>query len=328
MPAANVIFRSASQLIPAVMLLLVSGQVSVHGGDQLPQGVPLATAAAMSSTMQTAVTLGIQLSESAVSFGEPEIVTNSIGMELIAVPAGEFLMGSPDDDERARDDEKPQHLVRVTKPLLVGRYEVPQAEYQAVQGTNPSWFSKTGGGQKKVAGLDTSRFPVERISWNDAVEFCKKLSERPAEKAAGRSYRLLTEAEWQYCCRAGTTTSFSYGESLSSNQANINGRFPYGGAKRGPYLGRTTTVGSYEPNAFGLYDMHGNVGELCFDWFGRDYYQQSPTDDPQGPEKGADHLLMGGSWSADAFRCRAAHRRSNAPSGIARYFGFRVVCER
>ncbi len=325
MSAANVFRRFASVLFPVVALLLVSGQAPVPGGDQAPRNVTSAARAALSSATQTA---GTRLIESAVSFAEPEVITNSIGMELVAVPAGEFLMGSPDDDKRARDDEKPQHLVRITKPLLVGRYEVTQAEYQKVQKANPSWFSKAGGGEKKVAGLDTSRFPVERVSWVDAVEFCKKLSERPAEKAAGRRYRLLTEAEWQYCCRAGTTTPFHYGESLSSHQANINGRFPYGNAKRGPYLGRTTAVGSYEPNAFGLYDMHGNVGELCFDWFGRDYYQQSPTDDPQGPEDGADHLLMGGSWSADAFRCRAAHRRSNAPSGIARYFGFRVVCER
>lgn len=265
--------------------------------------------------------------EPAISFAEGETLTNSIGMNLVAIPAGEFQMGSPDSDEEARDDEKPQHPVRITKPFLVGMYEVTQREYESVQGNNPSWFALSGGGQKKVDGEDTSEFPVERVSWLDAVEFCSKLSERPEEKAAGRRYRLLTEAEWQYCCRAGTTSRFHYGDSLGSMQANINGRFPYGGAERGPYLGRTTRVGSYKPNVFGLYDMHGNVGELCSDWFGRDYYQQSPANDPQGPEKGSDHLVMGGGWNADAFRCRAAHRRSNAGSGVARYFGFRVACE-
>lgn len=257
-----------------------------------------------------------------------ETITNSIGMTLVAVPAGEFLMGSPDTETDAREDERPQHLVRITRPLWVGQYEVTQAEYEKVMGVNPSWFAPTGNGRAKIEGLDTSRFPVESISWQDAVEFCNKLSELPEEKAAGRTYRLPTEAEWQYFCRAGTTTRFHYGDSLTSTQANINGRFPYGGAPRGPYLGRTTTVGSYEPNAFGLYDMHGNVAEYCSDWFGREYYSSSPTDDPQGPEEGADRLVMGGSWSADAFRCRCAHRRSNAVSGVAQYFGFRVVSDR
>ena len=157
--------------------------------------------------------------------------------------------------------------------------------------------------------------------------FCEQLSARPEEKSAGRVYRLPTEAEWQYGCRAGTTTRFHYGDTLDSSQANINGRFSYRGASRGPYLGRTTTVGSYEPNAFGLYDMHGNVGELCADWFGRTYYAESPADDPQGPAEGADRIVMGGNWGADAFRCRSAHRRSNAVQGIAQYFGFRLVCE-
>ncbi|MGD9857630.1 MAG: formylglycine-generating enzyme family protein [Planctomycetaceae bacterium] len=269
----------------------------------------------------------LRLGESASSFAEAETITNSVGMKLAAVPAGEFMMGSADADEDAREDERPQHLVRITKPLWVGQYEVTQAEYEQVTGANPSWFSPTGGGQAKAAGLDTSRFPVESVSWLDAVEFCNKLSELPQEKAAGRRYRLPTEAEWQYCCRAGTATKFHYGDSLTSTQANINGRYPYGGAPRGPYLGRTTTVGSYLPNAFGLYDMHGNVTEACADWFGREYYRESPTDDPQGPAEGADRMVMGGSWAADAFQCRAAHRRSNATSGVAQYFGFRVVCD-
>lgn len=281
----------------------------------------------VTSGLATSGSLQHSAAVAAVGFLEQQVVKNSIGMELVEIPAGKFLMGSPDEDEDARDDERPQHLVRITKPFLIGRYEVTQAEYEKVTGTNPSWFSASGGGARKVEGLDTSRFPVEQVSWEQAVEFCQKLSELPVEKSAGRVYRLPTEAEWQYCCRAGTTTKFHYGDSLTSTQANINGRFPYGGAPRGPYLGRTTTVGSYEPNAFGLYDMHGNIAEMCADWFGRDYYEQSPTDDPQGPEKGADRMVMGGSWSADGFRCRCAHRRSNAPSGLAQYFGFRVVCE-
>ena len=299
-----------------VVLLLTNAHGPSWGGENLPE-----------SLTQSAVAVGTRLTETAVFAKNPKVITNSIGMKLVRISAGEFLMGSADADKNARSDERPQHRVRITKPFFAGMYEVTQAEYESAQGVNPSWFSAEGGGQQKVAGLDTSRYPVERVSWLDATAFCKTLSERAEEKAAGRSYRLLTEAEWQYCCRAGTATAFHYGDSLTSMQANINGRFPYGVDERGPYLGRTTKVGSYKPNAFGLYDMHGNVGELCSDWFGRDYYQQSPTDDPQGPEQGGDHLVMGGTWHTDAFRCRAAHRRSNAGSGLARYFGFRVACE-
>ncbi|MCA9028284.1 MAG: formylglycine-generating enzyme family protein [Planctomycetaceae bacterium] len=269
----------------------------------------------------------VNVGKTSIGFAEIETITNSIGMNLVHIPAGEFMMGAADDDLEAREDEKPQHQVRITKPFLMGQYEVTQAEYEKVMGTNPSWFSSTGAGQKKVMGLDTSNFPVDNVSWDDAMAFCAKLSELPAEKDAGRRYRLPTEAEWQYACRAGTTTPFHYGDSMTSTQANINGRFPFGGAPRGPYLGRTTEVGSYEPNAFGLYDMHGNVAEACADWFGREYYNESPTGDPQGPAEGADRIVMGGSWSADAFRCRCTHRRSNATSGAAQYFGFRVVCE-
>lgn len=307
-------------------LIVASLFAAISGSSPAADG-PVVMSAASRALAHASVTASSRWSTSAVLLSDPEVVTNSIGMKLVAIPPGEFQMGSPDSDPDARDDEKPQHLVRITKPFLVGMYEVTQREYEAVQGNNPSSFASTGNGSEKVDGLDTSEFPVERVSWLDAVEFCSKLSDRAEEKAAGRTYRLLTEAEWQYCCRAGTTTRFHYGDSLSSHQANINGRFPYGGAKRGPYLKRTARVGSYSPNAFGLFDMHGNVAELCSDWYGRDYYQHSPTDDPQGPEEGSDHLVMGGSWSSDAFRCRAAHRRSNAVSGVARYFGFRVACE-
>jgi sulfatase modifying factor 1 len=149
----------------------------------------------------------------------------------------------------------------------------------------------------------------------------------PEEKAAGRVYRLPTEAEWQYCCRAGTTGPFHTGDSLGSGDANFNGNFPYGGAPRGVFLGRTATVGSYKPNAFGLYDMHGNVAELTADRYGRYYYKDSPPEDPKGPEGGNDRVVMGGSWGTDAARCRSAFRRSNATSGKAYYFGFRVACD-
>lgn len=258
---------------------------------------------------------------------EPEKIVNSVGMPLVAIPAGQFAMGAPESEAGSRIDERPVHEVRITKPFYLGQYEVTQAEYQAVTGINPSYFSAAGGGSAKVSGTRTDRFPVEQVSWEQAIEFCRLLSARPEEIAAGRMYRLPTEAEWQYACRAGTTTPFHYGESLSSKQANINGNFPYGGAPRGPFLGRTCPVGLYQPNAFGLYDMHGNVAEMMSDWYARHYYKDSPGENPTGAEKGGDKVVLGGSWGSDAARCRCAYRRSNATSGAAYFFGLRVACD-
>jgi formylglycine-generating enzyme required for sulfatase activity len=251
---------------------------------------------------------------------------NSIGMRLVLIPAGEFEMGASESEEGSRIDERPVHRIRVSRPFYLGTYEVTQEEYKKVMGLNPSFFSSDGEGRLKVEGVDTRRLPVENISWEDGVAFCKKLSELPAEQQAGRVYRLPTEAEWQYACRAGTKTPFHYGSALGAADANINGNFPYGGAARGAFLGRTTPVGSYKPNSFGLYDMHGNVGELTADWYARFYYKDSPPVDPMGPEAGADRVVSGGSWGTDAARCRSAFRRSNAPSGKASYFGVRIAC--
>ena len=256
-----------------------------------------------------------------------KVITNSIGMKLVEIPAGEFMMGAPESEGLSRDSERPIHKVRITKPLLVGQFEVTQAEYEKVIGNNPSWFQKGGGGDKKVAGLDTSRFPVESLNWDSTVEFCNKLSELPSEKAAGRIYRLPSEAEWRYACRAGTTTAFHYGGSLGSKEANILGIYPFGGAPKGPSLKRSTNVGQYEPNAFGLYDMHGNIGEWINDWYGSRYYGNTPVDNPPGPASGKDRMTAGGSWNTDAFRCRSGYRNAMAQAGIAKYFGFRVVCE-
>jgi len=186
-----------------------------------------------------------------------EIITNSIGMELVLIPPGDFLMGSPEEEKDRRDDET-LHRVRITEPFHLSVYKVTQSEYERVMGENPSHFSSGGGGNVQVSNLETSRFPVEQVTWEDAIDFCRKLSLLPEEKAAGRIYRLPTEAEWEYACRASTATPFHFGSQLNGREANCDGT-PYGTDTEGPYLGRTTSVGSYQPNAFGLYDMHGNV---------------------------------------------------------------------
>jgi formylglycine-generating enzyme required for sulfatase activity len=252
-------------------------------------------------------------------------ITNSIGMKLVLIPAGDFMMGSPKDAKDRREDEGPQHRVWIKKPFYMGIYTVTQKQYQKVMGKNPSWFSASGSGKGDVKDMDTDDFPVEQVSWKDAREFCAKLSALAREKKAGRKYRLPSEAEWEYACRARTTTPFHYGKSLSSKQANFDGNYPYGGAEKGPYLKRTCKVGSYKPNAWGLYDMHGNIWQWCEDWHKNDYYAESDKEDPKSTKRGDARVLRGGSWYNGSWNCRAAYRRRVGPGGRNFNVGFRVV---
>jgi uncharacterized protein (TIGR02996 family) len=256
----------------------------------------------------------------------PEVV-NSIGMRLALIPPGVFLMGSLEDEEERADDEGPQHEVEISRPFYMSIFPVTQAQWQAVMGHNPSFFCATGDGEGEVAGLDTRDFPVEQVSWEDATEFLKKLSALKAEREAGRTYRLPTEAQWEYACRGGVCSSspFHYGDSLSSRQANFNGDYPYGGADKGPYLERTCKVGSYRPNAFALFDMHGNVWEWCSDWYVQDYYKISPRRDPSGPSNGSSRVFRGGCWGSNGRFCRAAFRYRDSPSYRDPGLGFRVA---
>jgi len=216
--------------------------------------------------------------------------------------------------------------VEITKPFYMTVYEVTQAQYAKVMsGPRPHFHAGNGGGPDH---------PMENLRWSHAVEFCNRLSARPEEKKAGRRYRLPTEAEWEYACRAGTTTPFHHGSSLSSTQANFNGTAPSGTAK-GPYLKRTTKLGSYKPNAWGLYDMHGNVQEWCSDYYDPAYYKSSPKHDPRGPAKGVlstDYkdfyrVVRGGCWLDEARGCRSAYRFRAMPHDAYHLVGFRVVCE-
>jgi formylglycine-generating enzyme required for sulfatase activity len=211
--------------------------------------------------------------------------------------------------------------------LWLGVYPVTQAEHERVMGSNPSWFSASGGGKEKVRGQDTTRFPVECVSWEEAEAFCQKLTELPEEMRRGRLYRLPTEAEWEYSCRGGalSSTPFHFGAILSSTQANFDGRYPYGGADEGPYLERTKAVGSYPANGFGLFDLHGNVWEWCADWYSADYYTQSPRQDPPGPSEGSDRVIRGGSWNSRGQHCRSALRIRSEPAGRYGSLGFRVA---
>jgi formylglycine-generating enzyme required for sulfatase activity len=246
-----------------------------------------------------------------------KLFTNTVGMKLALVPAGTFAMGAPADEAGRRDNEGPVHEVVLSKSFYLGLFPVTQGQYEAVMRTNPSRFAGAGGG-----GLD---YPVESVSWDDAVAFCARLSALPGEQQAGRAYRLPTEAEWEYACRAGTTTPFAFGPSLAGTQACFDALHPYGEVPRGPAAARTARVGTFAANRFGLYDMHGNVWEWCADWFDAAYYQHAPRQDPPGPAEGAYRVLRGGSWRNHAVTCRAAYRNALAPNQRQPFIGFRVA---
>ena len=251
------------------------------------------------------------------------MIINSIGMRLARIPAGDFMMGTPASEKGSTPAEQPQHLVKFMRPFYLSIYEVTQAEFQQVLGRNPSEF-------QSVEGQETGRFPVDSVCWDDAVEFCSKLSEAAEEKLAGRVYRLPTEAEWEYSCRAGTSTVFHFGDSASAADANFDGQHPYGGKSRDTSPRRTTVVGSYQPNAFGLYDMHGNVNEWCADRFQKGYYKNSQDDDPPGPTEGELYgfpvrVLRGGGWNSIGMMCRSGERHYDPPTRIYHDYGFRVA---
>jgi formylglycine-generating enzyme required for sulfatase activity len=235
--------------------------------------------------------------------------TNCIGIKLMRIPKGKFMMGSPE-SETDRVKIETQHEVTISQNFYMGATEVTQAQWQKVMGNKPSNF-------------EDDQLPVETVSWEEAVDFCNRLSEMPEEIRAGRKYRLPTEAEWEYACRAGTTTTFHFGSQLNGRQANCNGTFPYGTETRGPDLKKTTPVGKYPANAWGLYDMHGNVWEWCSDWYGE--YPTGSVTDPIGPATGSIRVIRGGSWRLDAVLCRSAFRGWNDPSFRSGNLGFRVA---
>ncbi len=231
--------------------------------------------------------------------------TNSIGMTFVAIPAGEFMMGSPQ-FEPGREQGETEHLVTLTQSFELGIHEVTQAQYQQVVRSNPSRFRGANN-------------PVDTVSWDDATGFCRILSALPAEAAAGRSYRLPTEAEWEYACRAGTTTAFSFGD----DERQLD-RYAWYDKNSGP---STHPVGQLQRNAWGLYDMHGNVWEWCYDWHAP--HTAEPVRDPQGPQSGTGRVIRGGAFVFNASDLRVANRDAGVQETRDRNgSGFRVVMSR
>jgi formylglycine-generating enzyme required for sulfatase activity len=259
-------------------------------------------------------------------------ITNAIGMKFRLIRPGRFLMGSPDREQDRSSDEH-QHEVTLTRAFYLGVYPVTQAEWTSVMGSNPSHFQTRQTRQtlpspwfsSEQIGNENVDFPVECVSWDAAQAFLGKLN--ASHGMSGVRYRLPSEAEWEYACRAGTTSPFSFGGVLQGDQANCDGNYPYGTRSTGPYLGRPSVVGSYGANGFGLSDMHGNVYEWCEDWYGEDYYSSSPSEDPAGPSSGFSRVLRGGSWRYGAYFCRSARRNFRVPAFSNRFLGFRVLCE-
>jgi formylglycine-generating enzyme required for sulfatase activity/serine/threonine protein kinase len=351
------------------------GNVLFEGLPELPPTGNNTTPKANIGTNPRVLTAGETTAKSAQQewaqrLKTPVISTTSLGMKLALIPPGDFQMGSPE-SEKQRNGNEQQHRVRITKPFYLGVYEITQTEFEQVMGRNPSAFSNGGGQAEAATGVDTSRYPVESVTWYEAIEFCNKLSEKEGRQPyyrlaeierehngsikkaqvnveGGGGYRLPTEAQWEYACRAGTTTPFNSGTTNNGSESNCNGKRPDGTEEQGPALGSPAPVGSYRPNAWGLYDMPGNVWEWCWDVYDEAYDKNSarsdtapsraakPTrkksnsknsaaSDPVGPSGGSDRVMRGGSWLALALECRAAHRGWNEPNH--RYYdrGFRVA---
>ncbi|MBO7106802.1 MAG: formylglycine-generating enzyme family protein [Verrucomicrobia bacterium] len=245
-------------------------------------------------------------------------LSDTVNLDMIWIEPGSFMMGSPE-GEKGRDAEETQHRVILTQGYWLGKFEVTQGQYKAIMGSNPSYY----GGDEK---------PVEQVRWETAMEFCAKLTE--IEKAAGRlpdgyKYTLPTEAQWEYACRAGTTTALNSGKNLSNSsqcpEVEKVAWYFFSGA------GMTSVVGQKQPNAWGLYDMHGNVKEWCLDWYNENYYQSSPSEDPTGPAAPIDYdynnykVVRGGGWATYAYDCRSASRGKYYEDRYDRYTGFRVA---
>jgi uncharacterized protein (TIGR02996 family) len=245
-------------------------------------------------------------------------LAEGVEMAFSFVPPGEFLMGSPAGEQHRDASEGPQHPVTLTRGFWLGVNPVTQAQWQAVTGRNPTRFK----GSQVLKGSDPFQDqdrPAENVSWDHCQEFCLGLAER-----AGGWFRLPREAEWEHACRSGTTTPFFFGETLSTDLANYNGEEVYGRGLKGRRRGWLTPVGLFPPNAWGLFDLHGNVDEWCLDWYCEGYYGRSPGRDPEGPAAGVYRVLRGGCWYKHPFACRSAHRSRARPDDY-QHSGCRVV---
>ena len=267
-----------------------------------------------SSTTSSSETYVSSGNSSEIQFNGTVLLPDGVKLEMVKIKAGSFWMGSPK-NESGRDSGEILHKVKLTKDYWLGKYEVTQAQWKAVMGNNPSRSKR-------------DNRPVEKVSWDEAKSFCDQLNERYAGKLPhGYKFDLPTEAQWEYACRAETTTAYSYGDSSDTVKMNYLGHFPCGPhAAKGVFRGRTVDVGSLGyKNAWGLYDMHGNVREWCRDLYGSYRDGGGAVTDPVGPQTGSARVLRGGGWVSEAWRCRSAYRYYYNPYTRDFDLGFRLA---
>jgi formylglycine-generating enzyme required for sulfatase activity len=289
----------------------------------------------------------------------PEVITNSINMKLALVPAGEFVMGVPDSDQDANKDESPQHRVQISRPFYFGIHEVTVGNFRAFvdatrymtsaeseessgydEQTQTFQYSQRGFSWRNLGWIQTDDHPVLNVNWSDAITFCEWLSQKE-----GRTYRLPSEAEWEYACRAGTRARFILGDSSDNlnGTANVQDQSlaekqpRFSNAESPSYLRKPVSwndgypfsapVGSFQPNGFGLYDMLGNAAEWCQDRYVEDYYFSSAAVDPKGPDNGLSRVVRGGAFLHQPRHCRVSQRTSGLPSYHNYIIGFRVVLD-
>lgn len=255
-----------------------------------------------------------------------ENLDEKVSLEMVLIPAGSFMMGANQNELGKRKEETPQHLVKI-ESFLISKYPITQLQWKKVASflkvnrdlkPSPSYYK----------GKDK---PVEQVSWHDAVEFCDRLNaalgDRLSQKT-GNEYRLPTEAEWEYACRAGSTTPFHFGKTLDSSVVNYDGRYKYDLGKKGAYCNKTTSVKNFSyANSFGLFDMHGNVWEWCLDHW-HTSYENAPIHGDAWLDKndGNSRVIRGGSWQNEPFLCRSAFRQAIISTRQFKDTGFRVVC--
>ncbi|MEM7065831.1 MAG: formylglycine-generating enzyme family protein [Cyanobacteria bacterium P01_B01_bin.77] len=283
-----------------------------------PTGSPLRTSRVKTIQVDAAGQITSEKSITANYFDEPSLrsrLSKILPLRMVNIPAGEFVMGSPPTEAQREEKEGPQRTIQVPR-FYMGAFVITQRQYEAVMGNNPSYFTDD-------EGKDGANLPIEQITWNEADTFCKELSQ-----LTGRTYRLPSEAEWEYACRAGTTTPFYFGEKLTTDIANFFADFSFTENFEENYRNTPVAADSFWPNAFGLYNMHGNAYEWCADDY-HDSYKEAPTDAQPwvSGNATASKVMRGGSWFNDTPFCRSASRDKNSQTGRSNSCSFRVVCE-
>ncbi len=310
--------RQALKLLGLSTAAMAVGCRGTSANIVAPTGKPLKTFRFKTIEVDTEGQIVAEKSMGASYFDEPYLrpqLRKVLPLRMVQIPAGEFMMGSPPTEAQRQEQEGPQRLIQVPS-FYMGAFAITQRQYEAVVGENPSYFTDD-------QGKDGANLPVEQVTWQDADAFCKQLSE-----LTGRTYRLPSEAEWEYACRAGTTTSYCFGEKVTTEIANFFADFSFTENYEENYRNTPVATDSFWPNGFGLYNMHGNVFEWCADDY-HESYQGAPSDAKQwmSGNAQASKVMRGGSWFNDTPYCRSASRDKNSQTGRSNSFGFRVVCE-